>query len=198
MTIIMAAFFLGAVPFGLVIARLTVGVDIRETGSGNIGATNVARTLGLGFGVATLFLDLGKGLLPIIAARAWLDGDAFAWVPAAVGLAAFFGHLYSPFLGFRGGKGVATALGVYLGLMPWAVIPALAAFLFCVFRWRYVSVGSMSAAVTAAVAAWLLDSPVPVIAAAGVIALFIILRHKDNIHRLARGEEKRWGSKKDA
>ncbi|MFH1134497.1 MAG: glycerol-3-phosphate 1-O-acyltransferase PlsY [Pseudomonadota bacterium] len=194
--IITAAFFLGAVPFGLIIARLTAGIDIRTTGSGNIGATNVARTLGAKFGVATLVLDLGKGLAPVLAAQAWLGGEGSGWVPAAAGLAAFFGHIHSPFLGFSGGKGVATALGVYLGLAPFAVVPALAVFLFSVMRWRYVSVGSMSAAVAAAVATWLLDAPGSTQAAAAVIAVFIILRHGENIGRLTRGEEKRWGSNK--
>lgn len=192
--LLLAAFFLGAVPFGLIVARLCGGVDLRATGSGNIGATNVARTLGLKFGVLTLALDVAKGLAAVLAAQALFPqaGPATALAAALAGLAVFLGHLFSPFLGFKGGKGVATALGVYLGLAPLAVLPALAVFVAVVARWGFVSAGSMSGAVSVPVAACLLGYPPSAWGLALVMAALIVWRHRENLGRLIRREEKPW------
>ncbi|MBU2549405.1 MAG: glycerol-3-phosphate 1-O-acyltransferase PlsY [Proteobacteria bacterium] len=192
---LLASFLLGAVPFGLIVARLGTGVDVRTTGSGNIGATNVARSAGLGPGILTLVLDAAKGLAPVLVAEAVCDGGGLA--PGLAGLAAFLGHLYSPFLGFKGGKGVATALGVLLGLTPWAVPPSLLIFVAIVARWGYVSAGSMAAALIAPLTAMLLGYSHVDWGLTVVIAGFIVLRHRENLGRLARGEENKWRSRKE-
>ena len=172
---------------------------MRSTGSGNIGATNVARTLGVKFGVLTLFLDMGKGLIPVLAAG-WLFeptdqmGDLAnnGFLPAAAGLAAFLGHIYSPFLKFKGGKGVATALGVYLALSPLAIVPALVVFLLVVAKWGYVSAGSLSAALVVPFMSFLLKSPPFYTGLTLVMAAFIFITHRENLGRLLRGRENKW------
>ncbi len=196
-----ASFFLGAVPFGLVIANYYRGPDLRASGSGNIGATNVARTMGIKFGLFTLLLDVTKGLVPVLVAGAlfksaslaggyeWLGGGV---IPAGAGLAAFLGHIYSPFLGFKGGKGVATALGVCLGVIPLAILPALVVFVLVVAVWGYISAGSMSSALVLALSAYLMSYPPPACILALVMAVFIFLRHRENLIRLIRGEENKW------
>lgn len=191
---IAAAFVLGSIPFGLIIARLSAGVDLRTTGSGNIGATNVARTLGAKLGGLTLILDVGKGLAPVLIAGAVFDQarSAGGLVPELAGLAAFLGHIHSPFLGFKGGKGVATALGVLLGLTPLAVIPGLLTFVAVAVWWGYVSAGSMSAALVATVAAYAFGYPPSACGLVLVVTVLIFVRHHENIGRLIRGEENRW------
>ena len=187
----LGAFFLGAVPFGLILAKLRGGVDLRTQGSGNIGAANVTRTLGAKLGLLTLALDLGKGLVPVLAALALL-GPTRPIIVAGAGLAAILGHLYSPFLGFKGGKGVATALGVLLALTPLAVIPALIVFVAVTAKWGYVSAGSLSAALVAPAAACLLGYPPAYWGLGLCIAGLIFLRHRENLGRLVRGQEKKW------
>ena len=191
--LLLASFFLGAVPFGLVIARLAAGVDITRAGSGNIGATNVARTLGMKFGLLTLALDLAKGLTPVLAAG-WIFSGAAAldWIQAGAGLAAFLGHVFSPFLRFKGGKGVATALGVFLGVAPWAVIPALLVFILVVAVWNFVSAGSMSASLVVPLAALVLGYPPATVLLGLAVSAVVFLRHRENIGRLLRGEENKW------
>lgn len=187
----MGAFFLGAVPFGLILAKLRGGVDLRTQGSGNIGAANVTRTLGAKLGLLTLALDLGKGLVPVLAALALL-GPTRPIIVAGAGLAAILGHLYSPFLGFKGGKGVATALGVLLALTPLAVIPALIVFVAVTAKWGYVSAGSLSAALVAPAAAFLLGYAPAYWGLGLCIAALVFLRHRENLGRLVRGQEKKW------
>lgn len=198
------AFFLGAVPFGLVLARVVFGQDLRRSGSGNIGATNAARTLGLKFGILTLILDMGKGLGPVLAARflfasAQAEGDpsgaSAALIQAVVGLAAFLGHIYSPFLRFKGGKGVATALGVYLGLTPWAVPPAMIVFVLVVALTGYVSAGSLAGASVFPIGAWLLGYPPEFLVLALVFMGLVFFRHRQNIVRLVKGQENKWRKK---
>ena len=193
---IIASFLLGAVPFGLLIARFTSGVDLRKTGSGNIGATNVARTLGMKKGLITLVLDMAKGLAPVLVAG-WFfglepDGQL---IQALAGLAAFLGHIYSPFLKFKGGKGVATALGVFLGLMPWAVLPAVVLFAAVTAVWGYVSLGSLTASLAAPVSAYLIGYPPVHAAMALVVGVFVFIRHRENIRRLLRGQESKFRRK---
>lgn len=193
------SYLLGAIPFGLIVARLFHGVDLRRTGSGNIGATNVARTVGTRLGVFTLFLDMAKGLVPVWVARyffgmmadpgVWLPAE---WIPGAAGAAAFMGHCYSPFLSFRGGKGVSTALGAVLGLAPLAVLPAGLVFVMVVKRWGYVSAGSMSGAAVLPPTAFLLGYPPEAYLPFVLIAVVIFIRHRENIGRLWRGEEHPW------
>ena len=140
--LVVVAYLLGSIPTGLLLAR-AFGVDIRSAGSGNIGATNVYRTLGRKFGIMTLAGDCLKGLVPVLAAR--YLGVSAGWL-ALTGSAAFLGHVYTVFLGFKGGKGVATALGVFLGVSPLAVPVSLAIFSLVLWKWRYVSLASITAA----------------------------------------------------
>ncbi len=190
--ILAASFLLGSVPFGLILARLFGGVNLRSTGSGNIGATNVARTLGVKLGVATLVLDMAKGLAAVLAARmVWQDPV----IAAAAGFCAFLGHLFSPFLGFKGGKGVSTALGVILATAPLVLAPVALVFVAVVSRWGYVSAGSIAAAAMTPPTALLLGYPPVTIVLTLAMGALIIIKHRENIGRLRRGEEKPWRTK---
>jgi glycerol-3-phosphate acyltransferase PlsY len=193
-TVLVAAGYLsGSIPFGLVLGRVMLGIDVRTIGSGNIGATNVARAGGRTLGAAVVLLDATKAVVPILVARAVL-GDAERaeiWV-VAVALAAFLGHIYPVWLGFRGGKGVATALGIFAVLAPWAALAAVAAYAVAYGATRISSVGSLSGTAVAAITAFVLRGWRSPVAWAGVVlALLIVLRHRDNIRRLLSGEEKR-------
>lgn len=183
-----AAYLLGSIPTGLLLAK-AAGVDIRTTGSGNIGATNVYRTLGRSVGIATLAGDCLKGFLPIIAAK--YLGMADLWI-ALAGLTAFLGHVYSIFLAFKGGKGVATALGVFLGISPLAVLISLGIFIAVVVASRYISLGSIIAAAAMPPLVAFLDGRPPLVAVTVVIASIVIFKHRDNIARLRAGTENRF------
>jgi len=183
-------YLLGSVPTGLLLSKLFARVDPRQAGSGNIGATNIFRTAGKGLGVVTLVGDVLKGMIPIgIAIQL---GTSDLWL-AAVGLTTFLGHIFSIFLGFRGGKGVATALGLYLVISPIAVLIEVLLFAGLVWRWRYISLGSISCATTIPVliAFFRSDSQVYFILSV-LIAALILYRHKENIVRLLQGSENKW------
>ena len=183
--LVVFAYLCGSIPSGVLLAR-SAGVDVRRVGSRNIGATNVARAAGLRLGLATLLADVAKGVLPVTIARATGMGDATA---AFVAVAAFLGHLFPPVLGFAGGKGVSTALGVSLALYPLATVPAVAAFTATVFATGFVSLGSMIAIAIAPVAVLVFGYPVPDVAAAIVMACLVIVRHRENVVRLLAGTE---------
>ncbi len=185
--LVVVGYLCGSVPFGVLLAR-RAGVDPRVAGSGNLGAANVARTAGVGLGMMTLVADTLKGALPALVARALTDRPALA---AAVGVAAFLGHLFPVTLGFAGGKGVATALGVLLTLAPLAAAAAAAVFVLVVGLTRYVSLASVLAALAAPLLVVLLAYPEPVLAASLVMTAFIALRHRDNFRRLRAGTEPR-------
>ncbi|BEH09040.1 glycerol-3-phosphate 1-O-acyltransferase PlsY [Geobacter sulfurreducens subsp. ethanolicus] len=182
------AYIVGSIPTGLLLARAS-GVDIRATGSGNIGATNVYRTLGRTVGIATLLGDCLKGLVPVLVARKL--GFADPWV-AAVGLAAFLGHVYTIFLGFKGGKGVATALGVFLGVSPLSVLGALALFIGIVAATRYISLGSITAAAAMPFLVAAVERRPLLVGMTLVIAVIVIVKHRENIRRLREGTENRF------
>jgi acyl phosphate:glycerol-3-phosphate acyltransferase len=182
------SYLLGSVPTGLLLAK-AMGVNIRETGSGNIGATNVYRTMGRKVGILTLVGDCLKGLIPVLAAN-WL-GLPVAIV-AAIGLAAFLGHVYTIFLGFKGGKGVATALGVFLGTSPLSVLIALMVFAAVLYKWRYVSLASISAAAVIPLIVRLTDGRPELILMSLAIAGVVIFRHRENIARLKAGSESKF------
>ena len=179
------SYLLGSVPSGFLVGS-SAGVDVRGEGSGNIGATNVARTLGWKKGLLTLVFDVAKGFLPVLAAQLL---DLGAGAAAAAGLAAFAGHLYPVILGFKGGKGVATAAGVYLGVMPLGLLVLFGVFALVVLASRRVSLASMAAAMTGPVVAWALSYPVETVWLNLVIGLLVVVRHKENIRRLMAGEE---------
>ena len=188
---LLAAYLIGSVPFGWLVSRLTGRGDIRQQGSGNIGATNVARVLGPRLGAAVLVLDAGKGVAAVAIGRAVAGQEPW---PAACGLAVMAGHVFPVTLGFHGGKGVATGLGVFLCLTPYPTLVAGGVFAAVVAATRYVSLGSLlaSLALVAAVFAergW--GAPAQA-ALAGT--LLIWLRHASNLRRLARGDEPRLGA----
>jgi glycerol-3-phosphate acyltransferase PlsY len=180
-----AAYLCGSLPTGLWLGR-RAGVDVRRSGSGNIGATNVARTAGLRLAILTLSGDVAKGFVPAMAAGALIPDQRLV---ALVGLAAFFGHLFSVFARFSGGKGVATAFGVFLALAPAAA--GLAALLFAAVAsvTRYASVASIVAAASLPLLCVALGGAAPVNFAAVCVATAIVIRHRENLSRLARGTE---------
>ena len=180
------AYLVGGVPFGLLFARLLTGQDLRQVGSGNIGATNAMRAGGRKLGALTLLADLGKGALVVGCARAadWPD----AWLAAAA-LAAVLGHISPVYLRFRGGKGVATMFGV---LLPWQWGMALVAFgiWLAVLAWlRYVSVASMAAAWSLPLVAWVLHAGMPAMSLGLALAVLVTWRHRENVRRLRQGVE---------
>jgi glycerol-3-phosphate acyltransferase PlsY len=183
--LVVVAYLCGSVPTGLWVGR-QVGVDVRSRGSRNIGATNVARTAGMRPALLTLGVDIAKGLGPVLLAR-WLLADPRQI--ASVGLAAFGGHVFSVFLRFAGGKGVATAFGVFLGMAPEVAGLSLIVFAAVAFSTRYVSVASIVAALALPPAAVALGYAPAVRGAALVVAAIIVARHRDNLSRLRRGVE---------
>jgi glycerol-3-phosphate acyltransferase PlsY len=191
----LGGFLLGSVPFGYVLVRLISGQDVRAAGSGNIGATNVGRVLGRGGWLATLLLDGGKGAMAVLIAQAVAPDPAATAAGAVAGLGAILGHCYSPWMSFRGGKGVATMLGTFAVLAPAATLVAIVVFLLVAALTRYVSAASLAAAVAlAAFTFWRGVDPALQLAAAVTLAV-VMVRHRANIGRLTRGEEARIGSR---
>ena len=183
--LVVFAYLMGSIPVGVILGKLK-GVDPRRTGSGNIGATNVMRAAGKKLGIITLLCDTAKGFIPVMLA---ICLDAQGYVIALTGFVVFLGHLFPVFLKFRGGKGVATALGVYLALSPAVVLGAFIVFAVVFAVWRYVSLASLIGAVAIPAGLYLKKAPFEFVAMAGLIALFVIVRHKDNISRLIKGTE---------
>ena len=193
------AYLLGSISFSLVVVWLLQRVDLRTLGSGNPGATNVLRTSGRWPALVVLLLDIGKGIVPVEAARRL---GAPAEIQAGAGLAAILGHVFPIWFGFRGGKGVATGFGVFVALFPLAGAAALMLFATLVFVTRYVSVGSVVAAVAVPPVAWLLGeggwaTPISAVtlSLAAVCALLVVLRHASNLRRLAEGTERKLGER---
>jgi glycerol-3-phosphate acyltransferase PlsY len=190
--IIAAAYLIGSIPFALLLARRWGAEDLRRIGSGNLGAANVLRASGLTAGVLVAALDIAKGAVSVVLAQR-LGGAGPG--PAAAGVAAIVGHIYPVWLGFRGGKGVATACGVFTVLTPLAVPPALAIFLASVWVTKYISVGSVLASVVLPPVAYATGSPGPVVAAAVAVSALIVFRHRSNLARLREGTERRFGAR---
>lgn len=187
-TALAAAYLCGSVPFGLLIARAR-GVDVRAVGSGNIGATNVARALGKRTGFLVLFLDALKGFLPTLAAA--LLWPARPEIAALAGLCAILGHVFPVWLKLHGGKGVATGLGVFLALAPVAVLVAGVFFAAIYTTKRIVSLGSIAGATVLPIAMAVLGAPVPYLALGVAVWLLVVVRHAGNIRRLLRREERK-------
>lgn len=189
-----AAYLLGSIPFGYLIVKMGSGSDVRGAGSGNIGATNVTRVAGKGAGLATLLLDVGKGYLAVWLAMRWSHGN-IRWMMAAA-VAVVLGHTFSCWLRFRGGKGVATGLGVFLAVAWQAVLAALLVWLVVVAFWRYVSLGSVVAAAALPILVYLFYAPghaPPLAVSFGsvAVAIIVIFKHRENIARLIAGTESR-------
>jgi glycerol-3-phosphate acyltransferase PlsY len=178
----------GSIPTGLLLATAFSGVDPRKEGSRNIGATNILRTAGKTLGVLTLAGDCLKGLIPVLIGLWLLKSDI--WV-CLIALAAFTGHLFPIYLKFKGGKGVATALGIYLGIAPLAVLIDAGIFFGVVLKWRYVSLGSLTAATAMPILIAILTKSIPYVIASLIVAGLIYYRHQENIRRLLSGSENR-------
>jgi glycerol-3-phosphate acyltransferase PlsY len=187
--LIVIAYLIGSVPFALILARRLGTADLRRIGSGNLGAANVLRTSGVRAGITVMLLDVAKGAGSVMLAQRF---DAGA-VTAAAGLAAIVGHVFPIWLRFRGGKGVATACGVFSVLTPLAIGPTLAVFLGAVWISRYVSVGSILASVALPPIAYATGSPAPVLGAAVAASTLILIRHRTNLARVLAGTEQRIG-----
>ena len=191
---LVAGYLLGATPTSYLAGRLARGIDLREHGSKNLGATNVYRLLGWKYAIPVAVIDIAKGAVPVL-----LAPPQPAWLRVAVGAAAVLGHMFSPYVRFRGGKGVATAAGMFLALAPVALLLAIPVWTLCVWLTGYVSLSSILAALS--VPAWirLLGGGGPdstyVFGASVVLALLIIFAHRRNIVRLAQGTESRFRSR---
>lgn len=188
------AYFLGSIPFGLLIVKALGRPDIRTTGSGNIGAANVARSAGFLPGILTLLFDAAKGYTAVWLASRWTGGN-MRWMMAAA-ILAVIGHMFPIWLGFRGGKGVATGLGVFIPICPEAAAAALVLWLAVVIFWRYSSLGSLAAAVALPVFIYILYAPghaPPEFVTLGTVlfSVLVLLKHRSNIARLVAGTEPR-------
>ncbi len=182
---IVSAYLIGSIPVGVLLAKLK-GKDPRKTGSGNIGATNVMRAAGKALGILTLLGDILKGFIPTLIATQYLEQSSYV---ALVGAAAFVGHLFPLFLKFKGGKGVATALGVYLALSPLAILISIVAFVVVFVIWKYVSLGSLVGTGLVPLNLYLLKAPAEYTILSLIIGALIFIKHKDNIKRLMAGKE---------
>lgn len=189
--VISLGYVIGSIPFAFLVSRRR-GIDLRRVGSGNVGAANVLRTSGVAAAVAAMCLDAMKGSLAVLVAQRLAAGQAAA---VAAGVASVVGHIHPVWLGFRGGKGVATAAGVFAVLAPAALAVASAVFVMAVCITRYISVGSLAAAVALTAATLLIDVPAVVAAGAALTAAFIAHQHRGNLSRLFAGTERRVGQR---
>lgn len=188
---LIASYVVGSIPFGLVAGKVLQGIDVREHGSGNIGATNVMRTLGMGPALAVFALDIVKGLVPVINAAIFFRMEP--WMPVAAGLCSILGHTFSVFLKFKGGKGVATSLGVIIGLAPGVAGIGFAVWFIILLITRYVSLASMIAALCIPVLMYLFHRPPDQLLFGILAAIFVVAKHHANIKRLIEKKEPKWG-----
>lgn len=193
--VLLASYLLGSIPFSFLITRLVIGKDIRQLGSGNVGATNVLRTTGKLPGIFALIMDVLKGVCAVFLGRAILGSDSWA---ALAGFAAVVGHSYPLFLGFRGGKSVATGGGAFLVLLPLGILSSIGVFIAMVLTSRIVSLSSIIASASFPLFAWLFGASRGVVIGGALSAAFIIFRHKPNIERLLKGTERRAREKTEA
>ncbi len=188
------AYLVGAIPFGKIIAGFAAQIDITQRGSKNIGATNVARELGMKWGVLTLILDVLKGLVPVLLfTTCSFKGDLWSQVGlAGVSLCPLLGHQFSIFMRFRGGKGVATALGIYLALSPISCVLGLVVFILVVLKWDFISLGSMVSVGAIPIFLTIFHEPKTVVLASVIMAMLIYFKHGANVERLVGGQERKW------
>lgn len=197
--ILALSYFVGAVPTGYLIVKALKNTDIRKVGSGNIGATNVKRVLGMKWFLIVLAIDALKGFVPVTVAG-MVFGEKYAFLPVLAGVAAILGHTFTVFLNFKGGKGVATSLGVFLALTPLSMLTAMVVFVILLMFFGYISLGSIAAAAMLPAFVYVYGEGgylnlVQALSLAG--AVFIIYKHKDNIKRLLNGTENKFEFKKD-
>ncbi len=195
---LLLSYLAGAIPFGFLFSR-AVGKDVREEGSGNIGATNVNRVLGKKLGILTLLCDVAKGYLPVYLAATLLpQAENRELFIALCGLTTVLGHMFPVYLGFKGGKGVATSLGVFLYFSPLSILLALFVFIAVVAASGFVSAGSLAAAGLIPLFIWFFAGSTSTVLIALAIAVLIWIKHSSNVKRLIRGEEKSWKTKDSA
>lgn len=187
--IIAVSYLIGSIPFGVIIGRVFKGVDIRDSGSGNIGAANAIRTLGVVPGIIVLLLDIAKGFFAVYISTHLMPKEYVLLMNVAAGLTAIIGHNYSVFLKFKGGKGIATSFGVFLALSWQIALICLATYIIMVFITRYSSVGSLSGTLAMPVSMYLFHQPVEYFWFSVIAAIFAFYKHKENIKRLLKGEE---------
>lgn len=195
--LVVAAYLMGATPTSYWIGKGAYGVDLRQVGSGNLGATNAYRALGVRAAVPVVLVDTLKGWVPVALFPPLVPDVPFGWT-LGFGAAAIIGHVFSFWVGLRGGKGVATSAGVFLALAPWAVLAGLGVWLLVVAVSGYVSLGSLTAAVILPITVWFTphQGGAALVAFTIVLALFVIWAHRTNVQRLLRGEEQRFGSRR--
>jgi glycerol-3-phosphate acyltransferase PlsY len=191
--VIAVAYLIGSIPFSFLVARAFGVHDVREVGSGNVGATNVLRSAGKAAGALALLLDVGKGAGAAALAGRLAPGEAA--LPAAAAVAAVVGHMYPVWLRFQGGKGVATGFGAFAPLAPWAALGALAVFAVAALATRFVSLGSVAGGAALAGLAFALRGPDPVAIATAVTAALVVFRHRSNLRRILEGTERRMGTR---
>ena len=184
------SYLIGAIPFGKWLAQRVADIDIRERGSGNVGATNVAREVGLGWGLVTLVLDGGKGLIAVMLARWFQPGCEMC--PGVMALTALLGHQFSVFLRFRGGKGVATTMGALVGIAPLPAVAVLTLFLVLVSATGFVSVGSLGATGMMPFILWWSGREMLLVGVSALMTCLIWARHRENIKRIVAGKELHW------
>ena len=189
--LVLAAYLMGSIPTSYLVGRLN-GIDLRKHGSGNLGGTNAYRVMGAAAGVPVVLVDVCKGFVPAYYFPAW-DGAALGDMALLYGLAAIAGHVWSVFMGFRGGKGVATGAGVLVALAPTSALIGLLVWIGVVLITRYVSVASISAATLVPLTAWLTDEARSTVLFCAAIAIFVWWTHRENLSRLAHGQENRLG-----
>lgn len=187
---LLLCYLIGAIPTGVLLTRAAGAGDIRQAGSGNIGATNVYRVAGRKLGILTLIGDALKGLVPMLVAVHFFDLHQIEL--ALVALLLFLGHCYPIYLGFKGGKGVATGLGIFLVLSPLAVLGALGLFAVVLWKWRYISLASVIAAAAIPIFFYLLGGALPLLLTTVVISTLVVARHRGNIERLRAGTESKF------
>lgn len=192
---LVGAYFLGAIPFSFLVARLFGVDDVRRVGSGNVGASNVMRQAGKRAGALAFVLDASKGAFAALLALQLHGPD---WLPPVCALVAVLGHIFPVWLGFEGGKGVATGVGAFLPLLPWATLVGLLTFAILLGLFRYVSVASMGGAVALAATAFAVHAPLPLALSILATAVVIVAKHHGNIRRLLTGQESRVGRRPPA
>ena len=188
--VLITGYLFGSIPFAYLLARRHRGIDLRQTGSGNVGATNLLRATTKKIGVSAMALDVAKGIASVLVARQIEPG---ATGPAVAGIAAVLGHIYPVWLGFRGGKGVATTCGVFSILAPQATLIATVVFFALVWWTRYISLGSVAGSILLAPLAYLTGAPDVTVGAAAIVAAIIVHRHRSNLARVFAGIERRLG-----
>jgi glycerol-3-phosphate acyltransferase PlsY len=192
--LLLAAYLVGAIPTSYLVGKLARGIDLREHGSGNLGATNAYRVLGWRAAMPIFIVDIAKGWFPAFWFPRWDGQPALTWA-LAYGAAAIVGHVFSVYVGFRGGKGVATSAGVFLALAPRAVLVGLVVWATLVYATGYVSLASVTAAAILPLAVLLFQGVGPVFWLSLALAIFVIYAHRTNLGRLMRGEEHRFGTR---